>query len=122
MKPCEHYVDQLNHHNDFIYVEIPPFKSNYPHFQHLGSRRLTLRFSPTDGDSVLSVDRDLFLNLGRVQNLTVVVDPPRDKDESTGRRLGNPVTAYTPGHPRAVYLEDLDVGGSAWQCDCDGIG
>ena len=36
--------------------------------------------------------------------------------------LGNPVTTYFPGHPRAVFLQNLSIGGSAWRCSCDGIG
>ena len=36
--------------------------------------------------------------------------------------LGNPVTTYFPGHPRAVFLQELNIKGSAWMCNCDGIG
>ena len=36
--------------------------------------------------------------------------------------LGNPVTTYFPGHPRAVFLQNLKIGGSSWRCNCDGIG
>ncbi len=95
--------------------------------QQLRSRRLLLRFH---GRRRLSVDRDLFLNLGRAQNLTVQVSSGEGSDvgnasqhlEGPERRLGNPVTTYAPGHPRAVFLSGLEVRGNRWDCDCDGIG
>lgn len=102
------------------------------------------------------LDRDLFLNLGRVQNLSldlseglpgpnpiVIVDDPLEeesgsedssqakkvmrptlkaKPEAAPHELGNPVTAYSPNHPRAVFLEDLKLGNAIWKCSCDGVG
>ncbi len=96
-------------------------------FQRLRSRRLHLRFVPSGR---LHVDRDLFLNLGRVQNLSVeVADGGRSSSAhnlsahaTDPRHLGNPVTTYAPSHPRAVFLRQLRIGGNRWGCDCDGIG
>ena len=100
------------------------------------------------------LDRDLFLNLGRVQNLSLdlsenlVIPKPvvilNDEDlemgsgeepskqvvrptmksvtEESPHELGNPVTSYSPNHPRAVFLHDLKIGHAAWHCTCDGIG
>ena len=101
------------------------------------------------------LDRDLFLNLGQVQNLSldlsehlaipkpVVVlndadqeiigsgeEPPKQVvrptmksvTEESPHELGNPVTSYSPNHPRAVFLHDLKIGHAAWHCTCDGIG
>ena len=45
--------------------------------QHVRNRRLHLRFVPSRR---LHVDRDLFLNLGRVQNLSVEVDHNPEED------------------------------------------
>jgi len=36
--------------------------------------------------------------------------------------VGNPVTTYSPNHPRAVFLHDLKIGAIDWTCTCDGIG
>ena len=100
------------------------------------------------------LDRDLFLNLGLVQNLSLdlsenlVIPKPvvilNDEDLEMGsgeepskqvvrptiksvtegipHELGNPVTSYSPNHPRAVFLHDLKIGNVAWKCTCDGIG
>lgn len=38
------------------------------------------------------------------------------------RHLGNPVTTYAPGHPRAVFVDELRIAGNRWTCDCDAIG
>ncbi len=71
----------------------------------------------------LSLDRDLFLNLGRVQNLSVeVINASASASSDGDRRLGSPVTAFTPDKPRAVFLDGLVVGGNLWDCDCQGIG
>jgi hypothetical protein len=108
------------------------------------------------GEAIL--DRDLFLNLGCVQNLSVdvsellekskpvlILDDPQAVQEVSGgdggldpklvvrptskslssmapHQLGNPVTTYSPNHPRAVFLHDLNIGNAAWVCSCDGIG
>ena len=120
------------------------------------------------------LDRDVFLNLGRVQNLSldvsrpilsgdslakvrsqntptppyssgmslhqmsggdvstndvisagyagVVVFSPMSNFEGLPHVVGNPVTTYSPNHPRAVFLQDLKIGGVDWICTCDGIG
>ena len=121
-------------------------------FQYLRSRRLFLKIMASE-EAIL--DRDLFLNLGQVQNLSldlsehlaipkpVVVlndadqeiigsgeEPPKQVvrptmksvTEESPHELGNPVTSYSPNHPRAVFLHDLKIGHAAWHCTCDGIG
>lgn len=101
-------------------------------FQHIRSRRIHLSFR---AETRLHLDRDLFLNLGRVQNLSLEISPPANLEpgaihnrsyHSSGdlRRLGNPVTTYEPGHPRAVFLTRLRLSGNRWPCECDdgGIG
>jgi hypothetical protein len=80
----------------------------------------------------LHIDRDLFLNLGRVQNISVEVSDPNtiigsvahnlSAHTDADRHLGNPVTTYAPSHPRAVFLQQLRIAGSRWNCDCEGIG
>ena len=119
--------------------------------QYLRARRLHLKIHANQD---IFIDRDLFLNLGRVQNLSldlrgslptpqlpVIVEEVKEDrqgneiEESRVMRptdmpltigvpdqLGNPVTSYSPNHPRAVFLEDLRIGNSAWDCSCDGIG
>ena len=42
--------------------------------------------------------------------------------EEMPHELGNPVTSYSPNHPRAVFLHDLKIGHAPWRCTCDGIG
>ena len=49
--------------------------------QHVRNRRLHLRFVPSRR---LHIDRDLFLNLGRVQNLSVEVDHNPEDDGDLG--------------------------------------
>ena len=109
-----------------------------------------------DASGDVIIDRDLFLNLGRVQNLSLDLrgilpksKPPVIVEESeetvveanlqelkskvirpTAKpiaaenpdQLGNPVTSYSPNHPRAVFLDSLRIGNAAWDCTCDGIG
>ena len=119
--------------------------------QYLRARRLHLKI---DASQDVIIDRDLFLNLGRVQNLSLDVrgmlpmnEPPvivedveavkngLEVEESRVIRptakpiateipdqLGNPVTSYSPNHPRAVFLDSLRIGNAAWECSCDGIG
>eukprot|EP00095_Tigriopus_kingsejongensis_P001502 snap_masked-scaffold1086_size63525-processed-gene-0.1 protein:Tk01502 transcript:snap_masked-scaffold1086_size63525-processed-gene-0.1-mRNA-1 annotation:"hypothetical protein DAPPUDRAFT_119395" len=93
-------------------------------FKHLRSRRLRLNFHATE---TLNLDRDLFLNLGRVQNLSVETTSTSNvfnvSEHRTGlRHFGNPVTTYAPNHPRAVFLEHLRIAGNQWPCNCDAIG
>ncbi len=140
--------------------------------QHLRSRRLELIVR---ANGRADLDRDIFLNLGRVQNLSldvsrptlsgdnlakarsenipppppggvmsmhqtsgggdvstndvitssmggVVVFSPMSDYEGPPHQVGNPVTTYSPNHPRAVFLQDLRIGGVDWICTCDGIG
>ena len=55
----------------------------YVMLQHVRNRRLHLRFVPSRR---LRIDRDLFLNLGRVQNLSVEVD--HNPEEDGGGKVG----------------------------------
>lgn len=119
--------------------------------QYLRARRLHLKIHASQD---IIIDRDLFLNLGRVQNLSldlrgslpepklpVIVEEVKEDTEGieveesrvmrptvkpltvgVPDQLGNPVTSYSPNHPRAVFLEYLRIGNSAWDCSCDGIG
>lgn len=110
-----------------ITLEGPEINNLHPAaFKHLRCRRLQINFRASQ---TLNLDRDLFLNLGRVQNLSVNAVSLSDgqvanvsKHESGHRDLGNPVTTYTPNHPRAVFLEQLQIRGNRWPCNCDGIG
>lgn len=52
----------------------------------------------------------------------VVAYSPLTDFDGTPNSLGNPVTTYSPNHPRAVFLHDLSIGGVDWTCTCDGIG
>ena len=56
-------------------------------FQHVRNRRLHLRFVPSRR---LRVERDLFLNLGRVQNLSVEVDHDAASAEDDNSAAGGP--------------------------------
>ena len=85
--------------------------------QQLKSRNLMMRIRSNE----FSLDRDLFLNLGRVQNLSLEISPPVDPN-SKNHKLGNPVTGYMPNYPRAAFLEHLRLGGTTYDCSCNGIG
>jgi len=96
-------------------------------FKNLRSRRLQFNVI---AKRALEIERDLFLNLGEVENVTVFVEGSKDAANvethlgfgGEERSLGNPVTSYAPGHPRAVFLRDLKVSGNVWTCECDDIG
>ena len=85
--------------------------------QHLQSRTLAITVKVTED---FHLDRDLFLNLGRVQNFSFDFINPTASDLT--QKLDNPVTTYSPDHPRAVFLKRLKIGDATWDCSCDGIG
>ena len=88
-------------------------------FQHLTATNLQLSVI---SDHV-SLERDLFLNLGSVQNLSLdmsssVVMLPN----TTTAELANPATKYSVGVPTSVFLKDLNLGQKAYPCNCASIG
>ena len=71
----------------------------------------------------VTIERDLFLNLGSVQNLsldmsgTVAMRP-----NVTTAEVANPATKYTVGIPNSVFLKDLNLGQKAYPCSCSSVG
>ena len=59
---------------------------------------------------------------GHISPKQVVRPTMKSVTEETPHELGNPVTSYSPNHPRAVFLHDLKIGHAPWRCTCDGIG
>ena len=71
----------------------------------------------------ISLDRDIFLNLGRVKNLSLdlsMSSSPSNND--TSAVLANPANKFAPGLPFSVYLEELNLGSKAFPCSCSSIG
>ena len=62
------------------------------------------------------------LSEGHISPKQVVRPTMKSVTEETPHELGNPVTSYSPNHPRAVFLHDLKIGHAPWRCTCDGIG
>ena len=71
----------------------------------------------------ISLDRDIFLNLGQVKNLSLdlsMSSSPSNND--TSAMLANPANKFAPGLPFSVYLEELNLGSKAFPCSCSSIG
>ena len=91
----------------------------FPPLQHLSSASLKLSLI---SDQV-RLERDLFLNLGSVQNLsldisgTVLMSPNRTMAE-----VANPSTKYKVDIPNSVFLKDLVLGQKALPCTCHSVG
>jgi hypothetical protein len=70
----------------------------------------------------ISLEQDLFLNLGQVSNLSL------DLAEAVGNRskasveLGNPASSYRPNIPNTVFLSELRLGEKYLSCNCDTAG
>ena len=87
--------------------------------QHLTAARLS--FSVIS-ESVL-LERDLFLNLGRVQNLTIDLSGSTSSSPNhTRAELANPATKYKVGIPNSVFLLDLNLGEKSYPCSCYSLG
>ena len=87
--------------------------------QHLSSTRLT--FSVISEE--VTLERDLFLNLGQVQNLTIDLSGSTSNSPNhTRAELANPATKYKVGIPNSVFLVDLNLGEKAYPCNCYSLG
>ena len=87
--------------------------------QHLSSASLHLSLVSDE----VRLERDLFLNLGSVQNLSldisgsVLMSP-----NNTVAEVANPSTKYKVGIPNSVFLKDLALGQKALPCSCHSVG
>ena len=87
--------------------------------QHLSSASLHLSLISDE----VRLERDLFLNLGSVQNLSldisgsVLMSP-----NNTVAEVANPSTKYKVGIPNSVFLKDLALGQKALPCSCHSVG
>ena len=88
-------------------------------FQHLTAARLS--FSVISEE--VTLERDLFLNLGQVQNLTIDLSGTTSNSPNhTTAELANPATKYKVGIPNSVFLLDLNLGEKAYPCSCYSLG
>ncbi|XP_023332215.1 chaoptin, partial [Eurytemora carolleeae] len=87
-------------------------------FKGLQSRELSLTLI---SDKIL-VERDLFLNLGRAQNLTLNLAGRVGNRSKVSAVLENPASSYTLGAPYSVFLEGLNLGDKLYPCNCDSMG
>lgn len=76
----------------------------------LRSPILHLAFENT---SMTLLQRDLFKNLGFVQNVSV------DVRNNEFKNLGNPSTGHRPDLPRKTFLTQLKMSNNRWACNCD---
>ena len=70
----------------------------------------------------ISLDRDIFMNLGRVKNLSLDLSMTSSGSNNTVAVLANPANTYTPDLPYSVFLEDLSLGSKSFPCTCSSIG
>ena len=71
----------------------------------------------------VSMERDFFLNLGSVRNLSLDLSGHLSiHPNTTLADVANPATKYTVGVPNSVFLEDLNLGQKAYPCHCSNIG
>ena len=70
----------------------------------------------------ISLDRDIFMNLGRVKNLSLDISMTSSGSNNTVAVLANPANAFTPDLPYSVFLEDLSLGSKSFPCTCSSIG
>ena len=69
------------------------------------------------------LERDLFLNLGRVQNLTIDLSGSTSNSPNhTRAELANPATKYKVGIPNSVFLLNLNLGEKSYPCSCYSLG
>lgn len=70
----------------------------------------------------ISLDRDIFMNMGRVKNITLDLSMSSSPSNDTSAMLANPATKFAPGLPFSIFLEDLNLGSKAFPCTCSSIG
>jgi len=104
-------------------------------FKSVTSRRLELELV----SDYISLERDLFLNLGATQNLTVDVAASLGDSEGCGKAemvngtlicernkftvsLPNPSSTYRLGALNSVFLENVNLGSKYFYCTCDTMG
>ena len=116
--------DQTEKPNDF-YCISPAVKGSF--FPILAEIELSQDLTSTSlhlnliSDSI-SLDRDIFLNLGRVKNLSLDLSTSSSPSNDTSAELANPANKFAPGLPFSVYLEELSLGSKAFPCTCSNIG
>ena len=107
---------KCNNNPELVYQN---FWSVTVNLQHLRSARLA--FSVISDD--VRLERDLFLNLGQVQNLTIDLSGSTSNSPNhTTAELANPATKYKVGIPNSVFLVDLNLGEKAYPCSCYSLG
>lgn len=87
--------------------------------KHLTSASLQLSVISDD----VRLERDLFLNLGSVQNLSLDISGSvLASPNTTLAEIANPSTKYRVGIPNSVFLKDLVLGQKALPCSCHSVG
>ena len=87
--------------------------------QHLSSASLKLSLISDE----VRLERDLFLNLGSVQNLSLDISRSVLKSPNNSvAEVANPSTKYKVGIPNSVFLKDLVLGQKALPCSCHSVG
>ena len=79
-----------------------------------------LKFSVISDSATL--EQDLFLNLGQVQNLSIDLGRSATQNNNTSAMISNPAMKYKIGIPNSVFLLDLVLGRKAYHCSCSSIG
>ena len=79
-----------------------------------------LKFSVIS-DSV-TLEQDLFLNLGNVQNLSIDLGGSVTNKNNTVALINTPAMKYKIGIPNSVFLVDLQLGRKAYPCTCSSVG
>ena len=87
--------------------------------QHLTAARLQLSVIADDA----RLERDLFLNLGAVGNLSLdLAASGGGRPNTSTAALALPATKWRPGVPNSVFLQELKLGQKAFPCTCSSVG
>ena len=87
--------------------------------QHLTAARLQLSVIADDA----RLERDLFLNLGAVANLSLdLAASAGGRPNTSTAALALPATKWRPGVPNSVFLQELKLGQKAFPCTCSSVG
>ena len=87
--------------------------------QHLTAARLQLSVIADDA----RLERDLFLNLGAVGNLSLdLAASAGGRPNTSTAALALPATKWRPGVPNSVFLQELKLGQKAFPCTCSSVG
>ena len=119
------YNDNVQH--SFARVFLHPWLFTIIYFsdqiffspQHLTAARLQLSVIADDA----RLERDLFLNLGAVANLSLdLAASAGGRPNTSTAALALPATKWRPGVPNSVFLQELKLGQKAFPCTCSSVG